>query len=96
MQAEIEFLNEDLLIDNFRSKWLKFRIIERKPKTVGIVIMSKDSGIPIGRIEWYKSFRKYSFFPEADTVFETVCLGDIVKVIDELEKIRKRKANGKN
>lgn len=91
MNAEIIFLNEDLLIENFKSKYIKFQIVERKPKTVGIIIFSKDNGVPIGRIEWYGPFRKYSFFPESDTVYETVCLGDIKRMIDELELIRKNK-----
>lgn len=42
-------------------------------------------------VKWYGGWRKYAFFPYADTLFEQDCLRDIAKMLDEVtEEWRKR------
>lgn len=66
-------------LDNFQSKWLTFQQVptptERKTKLFRIY--NTESGILLGEIKWFGTFRAYSFFPAADCIFETTCLGDI-------------------
>ena len=70
--------------------WIKFVLVERKEKTDVYNVVTKDDGdIALGQIRWFGRWRKYSFFPYNDTVYESVCLTDIVKFIDELMQKRK-------
>ena len=62
-------------------------------KTDTYFIETKDGQRCIGLIKWYAPWRKYSFFPNRDTVFETDCLKDIIKFIDKImleKKIKKQ------
>lgn len=34
-------------------------------------------GIALGQVRWFARWRKYSFYPEASTVFEQTCLREI-------------------
>lgn len=60
-------------------------------KTKRYDIHSIDQGTTIGEIKWFPAWRKYCFFPRATTVFETVCLTDIIEFIKELTKQRNSK-----
>jgi hypothetical protein len=90
MKAELVFLTEKDLIENFQSNYLVFRIAEQKPKTVKIIVGNIENQI-LGVIAWYPPFRKYSYFPSGTTVYERTCLNDIVTLLDELEAIRKNR-----
>lgn len=43
----------------------------------------------LGQVKWYPGFRKYSFFPSSDIVFEQQCLKDIASFLDKLMLERK-------
>ena len=63
------------------SKYLEFNIIELKPKTKVIKVMSKLHGNTLGVIKWFGRWRQYGFFPESETVFNMECLNDIQSYI---------------
>ena len=65
------------------SKWIKFVLVEEKPKTHIWSVQTIESGLEIGIIKWRPSWRKYSFFPDNETVFEEDCLRDIADFISE-------------
>ena len=71
------------------SKWINFTLIKDTGKTKQYQIHSKESGILLGTIKWYAPWRKYSFFPEPLTIFETTCLFDILSFINILREERK-------
>lgn len=78
------------------SKWIKF-IEKPKPadrKTAEYMILAIQGGDVLGVIKWYGPWRKYSFFPHPNTIFETDCLKDIVSFITELMFARKVAAQG--
>ncbi len=67
-------------------KWIDFLQMPReKPgmKTLvwQVVPKSEDRGPqhPLGLVKWYGGFRKYSFFPAPNTIYEQVCLRDIAE-----------------
>ena len=73
------------------SKWINI-IKEHNTgvkKTDTFLIQTKDGNQCIGLIKWYAPWRKYSFFPNRETVYETQCLKDIVAFIDKLMLDRK-------
>ncbi len=58
-------------------------------KTKVFELHSKDGNYLLGVIKWYGGWRQYAFMPNADTVFERKCLGDIINFITELMDKRK-------
>ena len=66
------------------SHYLKFKLIEEKPKTDVYEVCSKMTGLRLGMIKWFGRWRQYSFFPENETVFNGVCLDDIISFIKGL------------
>jgi len=68
------------------SKYLEFRVLEQKPKTQVIEVISKLHSLRLGIIMWFGRWRQYAFFPEPETVFNVECLNDIVSYIEEKKK----------
>lgn len=48
---------------------------------VWLVENSRNGGL-VGIIKWFGKWRKYAFFPEAETCFEEVCLREIAEFIE--------------
>ena len=65
--------------------WLSVTFLPHTSKTHILEVKSKD-GAPLGLVKWFGRWRKYSFFPCADTVFEQDCLRDIAEIIEFLTK----------
>jgi len=72
------------------SKWITFQLAEKQnPKTkVYWVITKEQPYLTLGQIKWFGRWRKYSFFPQPETVFERDCLNDIISFIGDLERRR--------
>ncbi len=70
--------------------WIEFHLIMKTAKTGMFDILNKESGYNLGQIKWYGPFRKYSFFPSENCVFETKCLQEIVDFMNELMDARKK------
>ena len=51
------------------SKYMEFRLLERKPKTSVYGVFSKNRGDRLGEIRWHSPWRQYVFLPSGDTVF---------------------------
>ena len=66
------------------SRYLEFRLLERKPKTQVIEVISKRHGNRLGIIKWFGRWRRYALFPEPAIVFDAECLNDIVSYIEKL------------
>lgn len=60
------------------AKWLKFEDggLSKSGKTKVWNVCTLEGQI-LGRIGWFGGWRKYSFYPGSDTVFEQDCLRDI-------------------
>ena len=73
------------------SKYIEFKLLEQKPKTKIIEIISKPRAgsivrFRLGIIKWYPRWRQYAFFPEVGTLFNVGCLNDIQSYIRGLRK----------
>lgn len=73
----------------FKGKWIHIRPNATTNKT-GLWRIYADSGEIIGEIKWYGPFRKYSFFPYPQTVYEQDCLKEITNFIVFLMEARKQ------
>ena len=72
-----------------RNHYLKFELVEQKPKTMIYSVLSVVSNELLGHIKWHNSWRKYVFFPLENTIFDSSCLTEIRDFIDFLMKKRK-------
>lgn len=74
------------------AKWLDFKLTPRPEgrKTDIYEVWNKEYNELLGRVSWHGPWRKYSFFPIGkQLVFESDCLSDIAKFMDELMEKRK-------
>lgn len=52
-------------------------------------VFSKTGHYPLGGIKWYPAWRKYCFYPESQTVFDSYCLDEIASFLAIQNKIYK-------
>lgn len=71
-------------------KFVFSELLEQKPKTSVYVIKNKDSREAIGLVKWYGSWRRYTYQPFCDTVYEQTCMREISDFIDRLMEERKQ------
>lgn len=65
---------------------------QSKRKTMRWAVTSVYDQTLLGYIQWFPRFRKFSFFPRNDTVYEEVCLRDIAEFCEtETKKQRERR-----
>lgn len=62
--------------------------IEEQPpivsaKTKRWTVKAKIGDIPLGEIRWRGAWRCYSYFPQADTLYEHNCLWDIADFLSK-------------
>jgi len=74
---------------NTKYKWIEFIQIPSIGVTKVFKCMNSEYGSFLGTVKWYGAFRKYSFFPNDNIVFETQCLKDIANFLDCLMIERK-------
>ena len=74
-----------------KQKYLEFREIGKSAsgKTKIINIINKGSDVVLGQIRWFAHWRKYTFSALADTIFDGVCLMEIVAELDRLNREHK-------
>lgn len=53
-----------------------------------VIYIKSKRGDKLGKISWSGPWRKYCFYPECDTQFDSSCIMAIVNVIDNLMKDR--------
>lgn len=68
-------------------KFVRFELIENNSDgTSTFAIYNNVTGECIGTIQWYDEWRKYCFYPDDGTVWETECLKEVIDYIKELMK----------
>lgn len=67
------------------SKYLKFELIETKPKTKVYVVISKMHDYQLGIIKWFTNWRCYAFYPGNGTIWEDDCLSAITQFLKNLQ-----------
>ena len=78
----------------FQGTYLKIWYAGTTGKTERYTVLTND-GILLGTIKWFSKWRKYAFFPSAETLFEESCLGEIANFLLELKAVRKAKLKRK-
>ncbi len=78
-------------------KYLKFKIIEQKPKT-NVYSVNNNDDIQIGTIYWYSGWRRYILESLPEIMWDKACLDEASRFIDELmkQRIEERKKLSEN
>ena len=71
-------------------RYLKFIVIEHKPKTDVYAVISRSDGSTLGRISWWAQWRQYVFEPIMKTVWSRGCMQQINDFIEKLMEARKK------
>jgi len=76
-------------------KWIRFVEQYTAGTTRKFSVENKQYDTTIGVIKWYPAFRKYSFFPATNCVFEADCLRDITIKLNQLNLVYKAQQQAK-
>jgi hypothetical protein len=57
-------------------RWITIKEIARKTKTKQFVVQTTE-GLHLGYIKFRPQWRKFSFYPDPNTLYEADCLKDI-------------------
>lgn len=73
-----------------RPTWINFEPTDQLPerRTARYVVRANGSGIFLGTVKWYAPWRRYSFFPEPETIFEHECLRAIAEFCEQATRAR--------
>ncbi len=69
-----------------RTKYMTFRLVERKPKTTGWDVINNKSDALLGVIEWYGPWRQYTFEAIDQPIFNNACLTELAAFLTELNE----------
>lgn len=73
-----------IIVDNTFFTILRQELANRK--TPIYHIYSKTSKDEIGQIKWYGAWRKFCFFPNEETIWDSKCLNSLMEFLDEINK----------
>lgn len=66
-----------------KTRWTKTNIYE---------VTAKADNFPLGRIAWFGRWRKYTFQPSSDCVFEETCMREISLFIQQETRLQMKQA----
>lgn len=55
-------------------------------KTKVFEVLALDCEIILGYIKWYGAWRKYVFYPEANTLYDNKCMIELARICEEKTK----------
>ena len=73
-----------MIIDERNTEYLHYQKFRWSNKKTCNVTISSIYGGRLGQIKWYPGWRRYAFFPDSETLYDSSCLKDIQNYIDEL------------
>lgn len=71
------------------AEYINIEEVHDAGKTKVFRVTSKGGNFIMGVISWYPAWRRYTFQPGVQTIFDAKCLTDISKFIDDLMRARK-------
>lgn len=77
-------------------KYIEFKLVEQKPKTLVYDILNSNSDDKIGTVKWYAQWRQYIFFPANNCIFSCGCLEDIIDFTKKVQDNHRHSKSVKN
>jgi hypothetical protein len=63
--------------NTFQPKWVRFVLTDTPGRKTKVWLVQTKDGEDLGEIKFWPRWRKYSFFPLPNTLYEQDCLWDI-------------------
>ncbi len=85
----------ELLLNYFDAKsksyvsFIKSARISDKAVTLSWAVHSTQSRYELGTVKWQNGWRRYCFFPNADTLYDGACLQEIAGFCNKQTNLRK-------
>lgn len=78
--------------DTIYYKYISFTLAEEKAKTKVFDCKNIKSGLLLGRVGWFNTWRQYCFspVPNEHTIFNKECLDNISEFLNNLNQTHKR------
>jgi len=67
-------------------KYIRFKLVDVEDYKKGAECVNKKSGVLLGYVEYYKSWKQYVIEFLEDCVFNASCLKDIADFLSQLNK----------
>lgn len=71
------------------TEYLEFHLLTSTTKTKVYSVNSKLHGDRLGIIKWYGPWRQYTFWPQSSTIWNRLCLNDVMEFLQMLMAERK-------
>jgi hypothetical protein len=79
-----------------KTEWIKFVMLDTPDRKTNIwQVYTSDGTQTLGFIKWFGAWRKYCYFPFADTVYEQDCLRRISEFIEAETSLYRQAAGAK-
>lgn len=75
--------------------YIKFVEVPFEGKTKRWEVQTKDTNVPLGRIQWFGPWRKYAFDPAWITHWDEECLREVADFVEARTKEHKLSGVGK-
>ena len=69
------------------SKYLVYHSVILPKRKTPIVFVCNKSSEELGQIRFYPQWRRFVFYPKADTLFDSNCLEDIIFTINLIQQM---------
>jgi len=69
--------------------YLSFKLSDDMGKTKKWEVVGFDTKIVLGQVMWFAGWRKYCFFPQNYTIFDSKCLSEIITFMNVQMGLRK-------
>ena len=69
------------------SKYLVYYLVTLPKRKTPILFVCNKANEELGQIRFYPQWRRFVFYPKADTLFDSNCLQDIIFTINLIQKI---------
>lgn len=71
---------------------LEFSPLAVKPRVKTKVWAVLTNGMPLGYIQWYAHWRRYTLFPVSGTLWDAGCLREVAKFCEDRTKVQQHEA----
>lgn len=69
--------------DHYSGSFISFHQAGSSPSgKTEVWAVDSSYGSFLGAVRWFGRWRKYAFYPEPNTIFETTCLGELKEFLD--------------
>lgn len=69
------------------SKYLVYQSVTLPKRKTPIIFVCNKLNEELGQIRFYPQWRKFVFYPKADTLFDSNCLEDIIFTINLIQQM---------